>query len=115
MDTEKKLDEMLVKVEMLSSQIAVHQQKLAALKSEIKILQHEANPHQSFQLQKEKFAASNTEKAIPSVNIYYNSLENFIGLKLIHFVGILVLIIGLSIGVKYAVDKNMISPLLRIL
>lgn len=42
------------------------------------------------------------------------AIENFVGLKLIHFVGIIVLIIGLSIGVKYAIDINLISPLLRI-
>lgn len=42
------------------------------------------------------------------------SLENFIGLRLIQFIGIIVLVIGLSIGVKYAIDRNLISPLLRI-
>lgn len=42
------------------------------------------------------------------------TLENFVGLKLIHFVGIIVLITGLSIGVKYAIDINLISPALRI-
>ncbi|MFT3979083.1 MAG: DUF2339 domain-containing protein [Ferruginibacter sp.] len=44
-----------------------------------------------------------------------NTLENFIGLKLIHFVGIVVLFIGLSIGVKYAIDINLISPAMRII
>lgn len=43
------------------------------------------------------------------------NLENFVGLKLIHFVGIIVLLIGLTIGVKYAIDVNLISPLLRII
>lgn len=43
------------------------------------------------------------------------SLENFIGLKLIHLVGIVVLVIGLSIGVKYAFDQNLISETTRIL
>ena len=37
------------------------------------------------------------------------SLENFIGLKVIHIIGIIVLVTGLSIGVKYAIDKNLIS------
>ena len=37
------------------------------------------------------------------------SYENFIGLRLIHLVGIVVLVIGLSIGVKYAIDANLIS------
>jgi uncharacterized membrane protein len=43
------------------------------------------------------------------------SVENFIGLRIIHLVGIVVLVIGLSIGVKYAIDRNLISEALRIL
>jgi len=42
------------------------------------------------------------------------SLENFIGLRLIQFIGIIVLVIGLSIGVKYAIDRNLISTFMRI-
>src|SRR5215218_9083389 len=42
------------------------------------------------------------------------SLENFIGLRLIHLIGIVVLVIGLSIGVKYAIDKELISEMARI-
>jgi uncharacterized membrane protein len=41
--------------------------------------------------------------------------ENFIGLRLIHLVGIVVLVTGLSIGVKYAIDKNLVSEAGRIL
>ncbi len=43
------------------------------------------------------------------------SLENFIGLKLLHLVGIVVLVIGLSIGVKYAIDEQLISETARIM
>lgn len=43
-----------------------------------------------------------------------SSLENLIGLRLIHLIGIVVLVIGLSLGVKYAIDKNLISEGLRI-
>ena len=42
------------------------------------------------------------------------SVEIFIGLRLIHFIGIIVLVIGLSIGVKYAIDQNLISQAMRI-
>jgi uncharacterized membrane protein len=44
-----------------------------------------------------------------------HNLENFIGLRLIHLVGIVILVIGLSIGVKYAIDKNLISEGMRII
>src|SRR5438046_5475941 len=42
-------------------------------------------------------------------------LENFIGLRIIHLVGIVVLVIGLSIGVKYAIDNQLISESTRII
>src|SRR5438309_8578189 len=44
----------------------------------------------------------------------HGSLENFIGLRLINLIGIIVLVIGLSIGVKYAVDRNLVSESMRI-
>lgn len=43
-----------------------------------------------------------------------HTLENYIGLRLIHIVGIVVLVIGLSIGVKYAIDRELISEIARI-
>ncbi|MFC2081060.1 DUF2339 domain-containing protein [Bacteroidota bacterium] len=42
------------------------------------------------------------------------NLEEYIGGNLINKIGILVLIIGVGIGVKYAIDNDLISPLLRI-
>jgi uncharacterized membrane protein len=44
-----------------------------------------------------------------------SGLESFIGLKLLHLTGIVVLVIGISIGVKYAVDQELISPIARII
>lgn len=43
-----------------------------------------------------------------------SNLEKFIGEDLISKIGIVVLIIGVGIGTKYAIDNNLISPLLRI-
>ena len=43
-----------------------------------------------------------------------SNLEKFIGENLISKIGILVLIIGVAIGAKYAIDRNLISPLMRI-
>jgi hypothetical protein len=42
-------------------------------------------------------------------------LEKFIGENLINKIGIAVTVIGVSIGVKYAIDHELISPLARIL
>jgi hypothetical protein len=43
-----------------------------------------------------------------------NDFERFIGENLISKVGIIVLIIGVGIGVKYSIDNDLISPLARI-
>lgn len=45
----------------------------------------------------------------------HSALENFIGLKIINLAGIIVFLIGISIGVKYAIDKNLITPIARII
>jgi uncharacterized membrane protein len=42
------------------------------------------------------------------------NVEEFVGGKLISIIGIVVLVIGLSIGVKYAIDRDLITPLTRI-
>jgi uncharacterized membrane protein len=42
-------------------------------------------------------------------------LENLIGTNLFNKIGILVLMVGVFIGAKYAIDKDLISPLVRIL
>lgn len=44
-----------------------------------------------------------------------SELEKFIGENLINKIGIAVTVIGVSIGAKYAIDKDLISPLVRIL
>ncbi|WP_373552280.1 DUF2339 domain-containing protein [Haliscomenobacter sp.] len=45
---------------------------------------------------------------------YDNKLESFIGENLISKIGIIVLVLGVAIGVKYVIDHNLISPALRI-
>ncbi|MDM7922453.1 MAG: DUF2339 domain-containing protein [Pyrinomonadaceae bacterium] len=44
-----------------------------------------------------------------------NDLERFVGENLISKIGVVVLIIGVGIGVKYSIDNNLISPLARII
>jgi len=47
-------------------------------------------------------------------NIGKSDFEKFIGENLISKIGILILIIGVAIGAKYAIDHDMVSPLTRI-
>lgn len=44
-----------------------------------------------------------------------HELENFIGTNLISKIGIVITIIGVFVGAKYAIDKELISPLMRII
>lgn len=41
--------------------------------------------------------------------------ERFIGENLLNKIGILILIIGVGIGVKYAIDNSLVSPLMRVI
>jgi uncharacterized membrane protein len=42
------------------------------------------------------------------------NFEEFVGGKLITIIGIVILVIGLGIGVKYAIDNDMLGPLARL-
>jgi uncharacterized membrane protein len=43
------------------------------------------------------------------------NLEKFIGESLINKIGIIIIVLGVSLGAKYAIDNDLISPLTRIL
>lgn len=64
------------------------------------------------QLGGQKSSTPQAATATPTIEEW--SLENFLGLKVMHLIGIVVLVIGLSIGVKYAIDKELISAGARI-
>ncbi|MEI8112887.1 MAG: DUF2339 domain-containing protein [Bacteroidia bacterium] len=55
-----------------------------------------------------------TEKRQNSTNAG-NELEKFIGENLISKIGIIITVIGVAIGTKYAIDHQLISPLTRII
>ena len=44
-----------------------------------------------------------------------SEIEQFIGTNLINKIGMIVVIIGVGIGAKYAIDNDLISPLMRII
>ncbi len=43
-----------------------------------------------------------------------SSIEKFIGENVIYIIGVLIIVLGVGIGVKYAIENDMISPLTRI-
>ena len=99
----KKLEEEL---ERLAAQLSQQQQALLQLRQQVRKL----NPA----LQEETIPAP--QRVQPArLSFQTTSLENLIGLRLIHLIGIVVLVIGLSLGVKYAIDKNLVSEGMRII
>jgi uncharacterized membrane protein len=99
MDDEQLIQELQKQINALASEMKDHQQRLLALHQELNRLQNKkpgSNPP----------AAGKTSQNL--------KFENFIGLRVIHFVGIVLLVIGLSIGVKYVIDRQLISEAMRI-
>ena len=66
-------------------------------------------------LQKRDFQKPKTEVKEKKKSEISAEIEKFIGENLINKIGIAVVIIGVRIGVKYAIDNNLISPLVRII
>lgn len=106
---QQQIDELKAKIQLLKEQQEEHRNELLFLEQQLmKLLPAAPSPaiikpvaHQSNQIRK------TTQKD--------NGVEGFVGLRLMQFAGIIVLITGIAIGVKYAIDKNLISPAVRIL
>jgi hypothetical protein len=52
---------------------------------------------------------------VPQAEPLKANLEKFIGENLLSKIGIVILVVGVAIGAKYAIDRNLISPLMRII
>src|SRR6476469_5731851 len=98
MDNREEIQQILLEIQKLNVQLYAQKRQIDALKERLASLT--GTPTLQFQKTPRQSRGKTT--------------ENFIGLKLIHFIGIIVLVIGLSIGVKYAIDKNLISPAMRV-
>lgn len=98
------INELLSKIEALDAQ----QRNIQLQLMQIKLAASKLQQNQPFPNNATTVVSAGTIK--PSF-----SLEQFIGLKLLNLIGIIVLLIGVVIGVKFAIDKNLISPFVRIL
>jgi uncharacterized membrane protein len=97
---EDEIRQLQQELEQLSREVQLQREKILQLQQRISQLTNT-----------EIYYSAQTAKVQPTPKF---SLENFIGLRLINFVGIIVLVIGLSIGVKYAIDRDLISEGMRI-
>jgi len=59
--------------------------------------------------------AANTAETKSKKLIEKSEIEKFIGENLINKIGILILVLGVGIGVKYSIEHKLISPLTRII
>ncbi len=113
-DDQKKILQLEQELDKLSSQINFYRKQVNELKENIspqadtKKIEEEYIPvkKKDWEFPSYKPASSSSSSSV---------LESFIGLKLLHLTGIVVLVVGISIGVKYAVDKELISPAARII
>ncbi len=104
------MDELKQQVNKLSNQLQQVQEELMQMQRQIN-----ESDNRSVGSAKLPAPAASAVQAAKKNIASQRSVENFIGLKIINLVGIVVLLIGISIGVKYAIDKNLITPFVRII
>ena len=100
----QQLDNLRSEIDRLEGQIGQQQRQLQALRATLDSLMQQGDAAISPKPAPQPVAATPVREG----------LENFVGLKLIQVAGIVVLVAGLAIGVKYAIDKEMISETARI-
>ncbi len=101
MSDDEKIKELEERFTRLQARMREQYDELFALKQEL----------QKLTANKEKLFSRTNDTISPNSSF---SFENFIGLRLLHLVGIVVLVIGLAIGVKYAIDRELITETSRI-
>jgi uncharacterized membrane protein len=126
------LDSLEYKLKTLSSQQQFINTELNRIREEIEALKENRNTGSVRQVAQEPVPAfpqaapapsqqSATVKKkifstafIPQNKIPSKQLEDLIGTNIINKIGILITIVGVFIGVKYAIDKDLISPAMRV-
>lgn len=141
MTNEEKINLIGKKILLLSNDLEKYRSELEQLRADLKKLQEAGSPIQTPVPQTEKAIVPELETkpvlqettvekdttvkeemkhvAAPKITEPKATgkgfnFEEFIGAKLITIIGVAVLVIGLGIGVKYAIDKDLITPLTRI-
>jgi uncharacterized membrane protein len=110
MNRDDEIQELRSVISQLEREALLHHEKLRQLKFRLDALEKQdieggVSPSGKKGIFRQPWAPREDEKL---------NLEHFIGLRLMHLVGIVVLVIGISIGVKFAVDRELISEAARI-
>lgn len=142
-ENQEKIDRLLKRVELLSDKQSYFNQELKSIQAELYNLRYSKNTDTkeekspqnvppvynvppSYKEEKQVPlgykpqstpypAKSSVKKEVPSPKPINRSMEKFIGENLINKIGIIILVIGVGIGAKYAIDNQLISPLTRII
>lgn len=134
MDTTQKIEAISRKIDELSIQYTHFHNEINALKNELRLLKESleikiidnASPivalpsiQKKEEIVHEKIAAITPptlpKAPTPSLPKLPSNLEKFIGENLSNKIGIIITVLGISIGVKYAIEHDLISPLARII
>ncbi len=125
----KRLQELSLKQEDLSEEISFLKSQILALE---KRQSADTTAQASTPTQAQSVEATPEKKSLPIKPVASNSkthppkktaaqsrksknaLEQYVGENLLNKIGILVLLIGIAIGIKYSIDHNLISPIMRI-
>ena len=117
MEGDKRIDDLEKQIRQLADEQMMAQHRLEELYNQLKLLRTQSSIGGHTIADSDDPApfaqarpATNTLKEMPA----RDGIEHFIGLRLIHLAGIIVLLTGISIGIKYAIDQELISPLARI-
>jgi uncharacterized membrane protein len=138
-DNTDKINQLLEKLEILLKRQADFSREISRLQNDINSLKaaesrpaiepKEINPNSpihntDFDIKKEKITAGypsqQTTQRLPKHPVnripkVRSDLEKFIGENLINKIGIVITVIGVAVGAKYAIDHQLISPLTRII
>ena len=132
-DIERQISELTSKMAELRSQQLQMNNDMVLLQRRLEDLRTAVNPTLGQETIIESFPYATADTKIPYVHklqqsiqkktaqqpkrlFYLNrEMEDFIGTNVISKIGILVTIIGVFIGAKYAIDNELISPFLRIM
>src|SRR5262249_40953991 len=126
---QQQLDELLNKIGRLAEQQDLLQREINNLKRSIsqlksKTLEKAAEPQAPLPaveiIRKETPVVVPSQKPVeeippPKAVREKTPIEEFIGTNLLNKIGIIILVLGISYGVKYSIDHNLINPLTRVI
>jgi len=128
---EREIEKLRTEISWLKSQIALEEKQRIiseSISSEVveekviietieeKVIQETQQINQSEKVEIiQNFWEKENTNSIKKENTIQRDLEKFIGENLISKIGIGILILGVGIGLKYSIDHNLISPLLRLI